>query len=75
MLDDMTQQNASKVAIFLEYVNSHGFFISCDFIFSLMNALVRDNFFTLISKYLLLAPWIEYLEHLEDFYPIRFFFD
>ena len=36
---------------------------------------VRDNFFTLILKYLFPAPWIHYLEHLEDFYRIRFFFD
>ena len=34
----------------------------------------RDNFFILILKYLLPAPWIDYLEHLEDFYPIGFFF-
>ena len=34
----------------------------------------RDNFFTLILKYLLPDPWIDYLEHLEDFYPIGFFF-
>ena len=36
-------------------------------------AAARDNFFTLILKYLLPAPWIDYLEHLEDFYPIGFF--
>ena len=31
----------------------------------------RDTFFTLILKYLLPAPWIDYLEHLEHFYGIR----
>ena len=40
----------------------------------LLPALGRDNFFTHILKYLLPAPWIHYLEHLEDFYGIRFFF-
>ena len=35
----------------------------------------RDNFFTLVLKYLLPAPWIHYLEHLKDFYGIRFFFN
>ena len=34
MLDEMTSQNASKFAIFLEYENPHSFFfISCNFIF------------------------------------------
>ena len=32
---------------------------------------IRDTFFTLILKYLLPAPWIDYLEHLEHFYGIR----
>ena len=31
-------------------------------------------FFTLILKYLLPDPWIDYLEHFETFYPIGFFF-
>ena len=35
---------------------------------------IRYNFFALIFKYLLPAPWIHYLENLEDFFGIRFFF-
>ena len=34
----------------------------------------RDNFFTLILKYPLPDPWKNYLDNLEDFYPIGFFF-
>ena len=42
MLDEMTQRNTSKFAIFLKYENLSSFFFSilCYFIFSLMNALV-----------------------------------
>ena len=44
MLDEMTQQNTSKFAIFLEYENRYivfSFFISRYIIFPLMNALVN----------------------------------
>ena len=35
----------------------------------------RDNFFTLILIYLLLAICIDSLDNLKDFFGIRFFFD
>ena len=46
MLDEMTQQNASKFAIFYEYENPKmlfPFIILCNFIFSLINAMVYVN--------------------------------
>ena len=39
-----------------------------------MGEWARDNFLTLILKYLLPTPWIHYLEHFKDFYGIRFYF-
>ena len=46
MLDEMTQWNASKFAIFLEYEKPHSFFpflFCATLFFSLMNALVYVN--------------------------------
>ena len=51
--------------------------LSADFVCELAakSIWVRDNFFTLILKYLLPAPCIDSLDNLKDFYGIRFFFN